>query len=402
MKKFITKENILKLILVLSSVNILNWFYKKYVIGEREVFWDLAVNYCAGKIYSLGNSPYGLLANNPIANCTKEAINLNEAFAYNYTIPLVKFFSLFNSLEFIDLKKIWLITVIACTFCIYKNTKEVFAKKTDYLFYLALLLFSFGGIFFQSLLTGNISILGFAIISYAIVLIEKNNLKKFSFFILLASLIKPHFFFFIIIGLIYKGKKFFKIFLTTCFFLIFIYLTDYFLNKNIFFDFINTMKAMKEDLWFSSFGGGLGIMSINEQIPSRIFSLFNIYVPSGPSTFSNLFWFFLSSIFIICIFFLFGLKKECTFSKKNIFLAFCIISITICLPRIAFYELYLAIPTLIYISREFFYSSNKKISNYGFILLILILGIHDINMFFLINSILAFSLLIFNFKKIKY
>ncbi len=402
MKKFITKENILSLILFLSSINILNWFYKKYIIGDREVFWDLAVNYCAGKIYSLGNSPYGLFANNPIANCTKEAINLNEAFAYNYTIPLVKFFSLFNSLEFIDLKKIWLATVIVCTFFIYKNTKILFAKKINYFFYLAILLFSFGGIFFQSLLTGNVSILSFTLISYALVLLEKNNLKKFSFFILLASLIKPHFFFFTIVGLIYKGKEFFKIFLITCLCLISIYSIDYFLNQNIFFDFLNTMKAMKENIWFSSFGGGLGIMSINEQIPSRIFSLFNIYFPSGPSIFSNLFWFFSSSILIFCIFFLFGLKKNYIFPKKNIFLAFCVLLITICLPRIAFYELYVAIPILIYISREFFYSNNKKISNFGFILLILILGIHDINMFFLINSILVFSLLIFNFKKIKY
>ena len=94
MKKIITKENLLNLILFLSSINILIWFYKKYLIGSREVFWDLSINYCAGKIYSIGQTPYGLLANNPIADCIKNAAGLNEAFAYNYTIPLVKFFSL--------------------------------------------------------------------------------------------------------------------------------------------------------------------------------------------------------------------------------------------------------------------------------------------------------------------
>ena len=72
MKKIITKENILHLILFLSSLNILNWFYKKYIIGSREVFWDLSVNYCAGKIYSIGNTPYGMMSNNPIAECIKD------------------------------------------------------------------------------------------------------------------------------------------------------------------------------------------------------------------------------------------------------------------------------------------------------------------------------------------
>ena len=167
-KKIITKENILHLILCLSSLNILNWFYKKYIIGSREVFWDLSVNYCAGKIYSIGNTPYGMMSNNPIAECIKNSAGLNEAFAYNYTIPLAKFFSLFSFINFDDLKRYWFVLVCICVYFIFKNSKFLFAKNKNSILFLLIMFFSFGGVFFQSLLTGNISIIAFTLISFRI------------------------------------------------------------------------------------------------------------------------------------------------------------------------------------------------------------------------------------------
>ena len=213
MKKIITKENILHLILFLSSLNILNWFYKKYIIGSREVFWDLSVNYCAGKIYSIGNTPYGMMSNNPIAECIKNSAGLNEAFAYNYTILLAKFFSLFSFINFDDLKKYWFVIVCICVYFIFKNSKFLFAKNKNSILFLLILFFSFGGIFFQSLLTGNISIIAFTLISFSLVSLYKNNIKKFALFIIIASLIKPHFFFYILVGFLIWGKLYPQIWL---------------------------------------------------------------------------------------------------------------------------------------------------------------------------------------------
>ena len=59
-----------------------------------------------------------------------------------------------------------------------------------------------------------------------------------------------------------------------------------------------------------------------------------------------------------------------------------------CLPRMAFYELYITIPAIFYLSNKFFYSSNKFLSNLGFIFLIIMFGVHDINaIFYLIEKL---------------
>lgn len=400
MKKFITKENLLYLTLFLTSINVLAWFYKKYIIGSRDVFWDLAVNYCAGKVYSSGYSPYGFLANNPIAKCINEVAGLNEAFAYVYTIPLVKFFSLFSFFNFTDLKKIWFFVIIICTLFIFKNTKELFAEKKNNFFFLIILFFSSGGIFFQSLINGNISIIGFTLISFSLLSLYKNEIKKFVLFILIASLIKPHFFFYILIAFIYKGMGFFKTFFYSSILISLVYFSDFIFNKELFLEFFNSMKTIKSDLWFFSFGGGIGLVSINEQLPSRILSFFNIYVPSGPSIFSLLFWIFCSSIILMGTTYLFSIKKYWRLSKKKLFFTYSFLLVTMCMPRISFYELYLLIPAMFYISNLFFYSKNKFTSNLGFILLFIMFGIHDINAIFFQLSFIIFLLIFINNKKL--
>ena len=399
-KKIITKENTLHLILFLSSLNILNWFYKKYIIASREVFWDLSVNYCAGKIYSIGNTPYGMMSNNPIAECIKNSAGLNEAFAYNYTIPLAKIFSLFSFINFDDLKRYWFVLVCICVYFIFKNSKFLFAKNKNSILFLLIMFFSFGGVFFQSLLTGNISIIAFTLISFGLVSLYKNNKKKFALFIVIASLIKPHFFFYILVGFFYKGKNFFKIFLYSSLLLLSIYIFDLILNKEIFLDFLNTIIAMKSDAWFFSFGGGLGIVSLLEQLPSRTLSLFNIYLPSGPSIFATVFWIISTPLILIGTFYLFITKKVWILEKKKYFFTFSFLIVTMCLPRMAFYELYITIPAIFYLSNKFFNSSDKILSNLGFIFLIIMFGVHDINAIFFLLSLIVFLLIFFNTKKL--
>ena len=71
-----------------------------------------------------------------------------------------------------------------------------------------------------------------------------------------------------------------------------------------------------------------------------------------------------------------------------------------CLPRMAFYELYITIPAIFYLSNKFFYSSNKFLSNLGFIFLIIMFGVHDINAIFFLLSLIVFLLILFNTKKL--
>ena len=270
-------------------------------------------------------------------------------------------------------------------------------KKKNNFFFLIILFFSSGGIFFQSLINGNISIIGFTLISFSLLSLYKNEIKKFVLFILIASLIKPHFFFYILIAFLFFT---FLTFFYSSILISLIYFSDFIFNKELFLEFFNSMKTIKSDLWFFSFGGGIGLVSINEQLPSRILSFFNIYVPSGPSIFSLLFWIFCSSIILMGTTYLFSIKKYWTLSKKKLFFTYSFLLVTMCMPRISFYELYLLIPAMFYISNLFFYSKNKFTSNLGFILLFIMFGIHDINAIFFQLSFIIFLLIFINNKKL--
>ena len=106
-KKNITKECILSLVLFITSANFILWFFKKFIFGEREFFWDLPPVYCAGKLFSENLNPYGFFPNNPLSTCVQNISNLNEGFVYVYSIPFLKFLNLFSEFNFLILKNIW-------------------------------------------------------------------------------------------------------------------------------------------------------------------------------------------------------------------------------------------------------------------------------------------------------
>ena len=68
------KLPILKVIFYISlliiAFNSLAYLYEKFILGDRELFHDLVLNYCAGILYSKGISPYGFgLGKTPLIDC---------------------------------------------------------------------------------------------------------------------------------------------------------------------------------------------------------------------------------------------------------------------------------------------------------------------------------------------
>ena len=54
-----TIEIILLVSLVIVTFNLLIYFFEKYIQGDRYIFFDLPLNYCAGQLFSNNISPYG-------------------------------------------------------------------------------------------------------------------------------------------------------------------------------------------------------------------------------------------------------------------------------------------------------------------------------------------------------
>ena len=112
-KKNILKEYILSIALFITSVNFILWFFKKFIFGDRNPFWDLPPVYCAGKLFSENLNPYGFFPNNPLTSCVESISNLNQGFVYVYSIPFLKFLNLFSEINFFILKNIWFFLIFS-------------------------------------------------------------------------------------------------------------------------------------------------------------------------------------------------------------------------------------------------------------------------------------------------
>jgi len=399
-KKNITKECILSLVLFITSANFILWFFKKFIFGERDFFWDLPPVYCAGKLFSENLNPYGFFPNNPLSTCVQNISNLNEGFVYVYSIPFLKFLNLFSEFNFLILKNIWFFLIIFITFFFAFISKRIFFKEKKLFFYIPIffvLLFSFGGNISNALITGNVSIISYLFVSIGLLQLynKKNNI--FYSCIILASLIKPHYFIYLAIPIFIQGYKSLKNIIF--FFLIglSIYLYDFFLNKELFLSFIDSASTVRKDLWFNAFGDGIGLSSMYDRLPARLLSIINVKINAGPGLFSYISWLVTSIVFFIITYFLTFEKIKKDSLEKNIALG--LVVTTACLPRMQQYDLFLVIPALFFLGFSLMNSQKKINSIIGFTFLLIMFAVQDIRTpIFLMLSIIF----IFYLEKIKF
>ena len=400
LKKNISKEYILSLVLFITSANFILWFFKKFIFGERDFFWDLPPVYCAGKLFSENLSPYGFFPNNPLTTCVQNISGLNEGFVYVYSVPFLKFLNLFSEFNFLILKDIWFFLIIFIIFFFVFVSKKIFFKKKNFFFYICIffvLLFSFGGNIFNALITGNVSIISYLFISIGLLLLHKKKTNIFYLFIILASLIKPHYFIYLALPLFTEGFKSLKN--IVFFFLIglSIYLYDFFLNKELFLSFIDSASTVRKDLWFNAFGDGIGLSSMYDRLPSRILSIINIKISAGPGLFSYISWLVTSIVFFIITYFLSIEKIKKNSIEKNIALG--LVVTTACLPRMQQYDLFLVIPALFFLGYSLMKSQKKYNSIIGFTFLLIMFAVQDIRtpIFLMLTIIFIFYLKKINF-----
>ena len=178
---------------------------------------------------------------------------------------------------------------------------------------------------------------------------------------------------------------------------------DYFFNKELFFGFLKGLAFVRSDGWFFTYGDGIGLDAIIDQMPYAILLMFDSYIQSGPSKYSNFAWMIIASILLIGAYNF--LRKKDSVIKINRLnsIALGTIIITACLPRLQMYDLFLAIPATHYIANNLMINRNKNISFFGFAILIIIYSVHDINaplfVFFLIYFYYFINNNFFNLKK---
>ena len=111
--KKINQENKLKIIkfillasLIIVTSNSLIYLFEKYITGDRYIFFDLPLNYCAGELFSNNISPYGFgLGKAPLIECVNKIINGDWGMpVYIYSPIFLEFLSPISKINY-DLNK---------------------------------------------------------------------------------------------------------------------------------------------------------------------------------------------------------------------------------------------------------------------------------------------------------
>ena len=207
--------------------------------------------------------------------------------------------------------------------------------------------------------TGNLSIILSGLFAISLLFLSKKKDHIFYLILSLLSLIKfPYLIFFGIPFLVRDLNK--EIFIKTFFYLIFItliYLISFYLNNELFIDWINSLK-------FSKFIGDEG------DFGRGLFRILDSYFISVNYLKYIIYFLISGSLFLILIFLF---KKSKILKNKNIALAFSIIAISMLLPRLKSYDVLITIPCLFFIIETLNFKFSKFLNSFIKFLLFLML-----------------------------
>ena len=377
--------------LFISSFNIISIFFEKVILGERLIFADFSVYRC-GAITFLNNiNPYKASA---LSECLGSYPNALDFFYPPFTLNFFSLFSKFSEINSIILWGIILLPIIILNLFL---MHKLFFKKKNFFLFILIYFFSFGGLNFTGLLTGNITIVFYSClgISFYYAIINKNTIPIF-FILTIMSLFKITYLIFLVLFFFLEKKKYFKFSFITLFAIVTFYLFSYLNDPKIFLDFINHLSYIRSNEFFNLYGGGFGLYSIIKEFPSIFFSNY-----SNHPLLIQLIWILICSLFLLSTFLLIYTNKT-NFSKLEI-LSIGILTISICYPVIKDYEGFLLVPCIYYLlfnlNFKSIFKNNAKVIQY--IILFLTFSIHDKYILFLTAIALFFLITYINFKNNK-
>ena len=393
--------------LIIVTANTTIYFFEKFVFGNRFLFDDLLMNYCAGKIYSENISPYGIGLSGPytfLNKCMSDFMGEGWGMpAYLYSQTYLKFLLVLSKLDFNIIKQIWIsITVISISILSFFSYK-IFPIKEFKIIYPFLIFFSFGSLLFSATTTGNISNVIYPLLAFSFFCLHKNYKLFFSLIITFVSLIKPHFFIFILMGFFLYEKKFLKYFFLSFFTIIFLNFYYLFFEKKLFIEYLNQLKMINTKEFYFSYNYTLGLKNIIESLPTNFAQLFNAYILAGPSVLKNIIWlFFVSIIFIGSLIYRFSIKNlQLNNENKNKLMGLGVVILLLINPNVTIYDFYLFVPSFFYLVNVIKFNYLPIDQNiFKYLLMITCVIVQDINLPFFLSSLIFFYIIFNSFKNI--
>lgn len=402
------KLPIIKIIFFISlfiiTSNSILYFFEKYINGDRFLFDDLVLNYCAGFLYSQGASPYGFgLGKIPLIDCVKNIIGGDWGMpAYFYSTFYLRILSYLNNFEFNTIKNVWIgLCFFSISLILFFSYKIFPIKKLKKLLPLVIF-FSFGGILVKAFTSGNLSVFVYGFLALSLFFLHKNYKIIFCFIIILISLIKPHHLIFFVIGILVYEKEFIKYAIISTLIVVFIYFLEFTYNKELFLGYLSNLHASTTSEFFFSYNATVGLKAVIQNLPTNTAQQLGFYISAGPNLFRNLLWFFLTFFILIgSILYRTNLKiRNLDSSKKSKLIALGCIVTTIVNPNLAVYEFFLFIPAIYFLidkikmSKVSFY--NEKIKYLIFLSFVIV---QDINFPFFCATTIFFYIIYNNYKK---
>ena len=286
-------------------------------------FSDFYLIYVGSEILNNDLNPY------------KEWIKLQNSPLFNP--PLVfYFFKSIVEFNYYTIVKLWFFITLISFFSIPIILFKIFKIHQNFYLNILFFLFCFGGITIPVFLTGNISIILNTFFALGLFFLSKKKDHYFYIILSILSIIKfPYLIFF---GLPFLLRNLdYKIFSTLVFYLsmiILFYLIFYFFDKELFISWIVSLKFSSQIGDSGDYGRGL-------------FKILNYFFRSNIIVNYFCYFFISISLFLIILF----VSKSSKFLKKNteLLIAFGIIALSICLPRLKSYDLLITIPSILFI-----------------------------------------------------
>jgi len=322
--------------IIVFSRNFYNEILQKYLSNPNffQVFFsDFYLIYAGSEILNQGNNPY------------KEWLEIHNSPFFNPPIVFY-FFKFITNFEYTTIVKFWFLFVFISYLSIPIILFKIFKinSKFSYIF-----LICFGGISLSVFFTGNLSITLSVFFAISLFFLSKEKDHIFYLILSILSLIKfPYLIFFGIPFLVRDLNK--EIFIKTFFYLILIsslYLISFYLNNELFIDWINSLEFSKSIGDEGDFGRGL-------------FRILDSYIISA-NYLKYITYFFISGTFFLILIFLF--KNSEILKNKNLALSFSIIALSILLPRLKSYDVLITIPCLFFIIETLNFKFSKFLNS---------------------------------------
>ena len=326
------------LILIVTTIavfsrNFYNEILQKYLSNPNffQVFFsDFYLVYAGSEILNQGNNPY------------KEWLEIYNTPLFNPPI-VFHFFKSITNFEYLITIKFWFFFLFLSFLSIPIIFFKIFKLNLKFLY---IFLICFGGIALSVFFTGNLSIVLSVFFAISLFFLSKEKDHLFYFILSFLSLIKfPYLIFFGIPFLLRDLNK--EIFINTFIYLICIisiYLIFFYLNNELFINWINSLK-------FSEFIGDKG------DLGRGLFRILDSYFISENYLKYVIYFLISGGLFLFSIFLF---KNSEILKNKNVAIAFSVIVLSMLLPRLKSYDVLVTIPCLFFIIQTL----NFKISKF--------------------------------------